>query len=445
MKKRIGVISLGCPKNLVDSEVMLGALDREGYEITNDDREADIIIVNTCGFIEKAKQESIDTILEMARHKSGRLKLLIVAGCLAERYREEIIREMPEVDAVAGTGSYSDIAEIIKKAEDGARPVMCGCNAGVDYLEGDRLLSTYGGYAYLKIAEGCSNCCTYCVIPSIRGPYRSRSLESIINEGRRLAGKGVKELILVAQDTTRYGTDLYGEKSLLELISGLSGLEGIEWIRLLYCYPEEVDDGLIRAFKTNPKLCRYLDMPIQHISDKILGRMGRRSSAEEIKRLLERLRKEIPGLYIRTSLIAGFPGEDEKDFGLLEEFLKQYRLDRVGVFTYSREENTPAANMKPQIDAATKKSRFERLMSLQKDISLQKNQERVGRTYRTLVEGVAEDGIFYRGRTYAEAPEIDGSVFFTSREPLQKGQFVNVSVLCADEYDITGEVYNESS
>lgn len=445
MKKKIGVVSLGCPKNLVDSEVMLGLLKKEDYEITADKNEADIIIVNTCGFIESAKQESINTILEMAGCKNGKCKKLIVTGCMAERYKDEIIKEIPEVDAVIGTGSYAKIAEVIEKVYSGEKPVLCGDLNEMAHLEGERLISKGKGYAYLKIAEGCDNCCTYCIIPKLRGSYRSRKIEDVLKQAEFLADNRMKEIILVAQDTTRYGVDRYGKKKLVELIRSISQIEGVEWIRLLYCYPEEIDDDLIDEIAANKKVCKYIDIPIQHISDKILKMMGRRGGSEEIKGLIKKLRHKISGVVLRTSLIVGFPGEDEDDFEALCRFVEESEFDRLGVFTYSREEDTPAAKLKPQVSKRIKMKRYNDLMSLQKEISGRKNKERLNKIYKVMVEGVSEDGIFYYGRTYAEAPEIDGVVYFTSREPLQTLEFVKIKILNTDEYDLIGEVINEST
>ncbi|NLP14604.1 MAG: 30S ribosomal protein S12 methylthiotransferase RimO [Clostridium sp.] len=451
MNKKIGVVSLGCPKNLVDSEIMLGSLKKKGFEITGDKEEANVIIVNTCGFIESAKEESINTILEMAEYKKGKCKLLIVTGCLVQRYRDEIKKEIPEVDFVVGVSGYCEIAGIIDKAYNSgieavsSNAVYCDNNCGVEYLTNDRLLSTNKGYAYLKIAEGCDNCCTYCVIPSLRGSYRSRSMEDIVCEAQSLAKNGIKEVILVAQDVTVYGRDLYGEKKLVDLIRKISGIQGIEWIRLLYCYPEEIDDALIKEIADNRKVVKYLDMPIQHASDKILKMMGRRGNSEDIKNTLAKLRSSIPRLVLRTSLIVGFPGEDDKDFKILYDFVRGFEFDRLGVFTYSREEGTPAYNLKPQIKKSVKDSRRSDIMQIQKEITVRKNEGRLNRIYKTLVEGVADDGIFYCGRTYAEAPDIDGSIFFTSQEPLKIGGFVNVKILNVDDYDLIGEVMNESS
>ncbi len=443
MNKKIGLVSLGCPKNLVDSELMLGLLKSTGCEIVSDCNEAQIIIVNTCGFIEDAKQESINTIIEMAAYKEKKCELLIVAGCLAERYRQMILDEIPEVDAVLGTGSYSQITEIIKKAYKGSQAAIYAPLVGTEYLEGERILSTGKDYAYLKIAEGCDNCCTYCIIPSLRGRYRSRRLENIIKEAEGLAKMGVKEIILVAQDTTRYGVDLYGEKKLVQLIRGISKLEGIEWIRLLYCYPEEIDQQLIDEIANNEKVCKYLDIPIQHASDDVLKRMGRRGRTEDLKKLIAKLRSQIKGLIIRTTLIVGFPGETEKDFDILTDFVKENRFDRLGIFMYSREDGTPAGKMQHQVSSAVKKARYDKLMGIQSQISEQLNSQCLGKEYLCLVEGVAEDGIFYYGRSYGEAPDIDGKIYFTSREPLKMGQMVNVKILDSDQYDLTGEVRDE--
>lgn len=450
MKKKIGIVSLGCPKNLVDSEIMLGLLKKKDYEITKDEEEANIIIVNTCGFIESAKEESINTILEMAHYKNGNCELLVVAGCLAQRYKHEIIKEIPEVDAVVGTSGYGEIAQIIDKAYGSGNPVNEKAvfhenNGSLEYLKNERLISTNSGYAYLKISEGCDNCCTYCVIPSLRGPYRSRSIEDIVSESQYLSNNGVKEVILVAQDVTGYGKDLYGEKKLVELLRKISSIEGIEWIRLLYCYPEEFDEALINEIADNNKVLKYLDIPIQHASDKILKLMGRRGTSEGVRGLLTRLKSLIPGLVLRTSLIVGFPGEDDKDFKILYDFVKKFEFDRLGVFTYSREEGTPAYDLKPQIKKSVKDSRRSDIMQLQKEIAFAKNENRLNKVYKTLVEGVSDDGIFYYGRTYMEAPDIDGSIFFTSPEPLTKGEFVNVKILNIDDYDLIGEVTNESS
>jgi len=448
LKKKVGIISLGCPKNLVDSEIMLGLLKKNDFEITSDREKANIIIVNTCGFIESAKEESINTILEMTSYKNKNCELLIVVGCLAQRYKDEIIKEIPEVDAVIGVSGYSEIAKVIDKvfSRDNKEKAMFHKDTlNVEYLNNERLLSTNSGYAYLKISEGCDNCCTYCAIPSIRGPHRSRSMEDIVLEAKSLAEKGVKEVILVAQDVTVYGKDLYGQKKLVELLRKISSIQEIDWIRLLYSYPEEIDDELIKEIANNKKIVKYLDIPIQHASDKILKLMGRRSTGEGVRNILDRLKASIPGLVLRTSLIVGFPGEDDKDFKILYDFVRKYEFDRLGVFTYSREEGTPAYDLKPQIKKSVKESRRSDIMQLQKEIVQRKNESRLDQVYKTLVEGVAEDGIFYYGRTYAEAPDIDGSIYFTSIEPLKFGEFVSVKILNIDDYDLIGEVIDESS
>jgi len=438
------MISLGCPKNLVDSEIMLGLL-KKNFEITNDAKNAEILIVNTCGFIDSAKQESIDTILEMAKYKEENAELLIVTGCMAQRYKGSIIEQIPEVDAVVGTGKYAEIANVINRAYEGQKDILVEDLDEVNYLENDRILTTDKGMAYLKIAEGCDNHCTYCIIPSLRGRFRSRTVEAIVKEARVLAESGIKELILVAQDTTRYGIDIYGKKRLVELIRELSKIETIEWIRLLYCYPEEIDDALITEVAENPKVCKYFDIPIQHASDRILKLMGRRGSNAETIEVLAKIRQKVADVFIRTTIIVGFPGETEEDFNILEKFVQNFKFDRLGVFEYSREEDTPAAKMKNQIPKRAKQERRKNLMALQQEITTNKNNARIGSVYKAIVEDISEDGIFYYGRTYAEAPEIDGLVYFTSQEPLEAGQFVNVKILNVDNYDLIGEVVYESS
>lgn len=445
MGKKIGLVSLGCPKNLVDSEIMLGKLRDEGYEFVQDRSDAQIIIVNTCGFIDSAKQESINTIIEMAALKNTNCEMLIVTGCLAERYRDMIFDEVPEVDAVLGTGSYGAITSVLREAYAGKRVSIYGDLNDTSYLDGERVVSTGNGYAYIKIAEGCDNCCTYCVIPLLRGSFRSRKMDSIINEAKKLVASGVKEIILVAQDTTRYGTDNYGKRMLVELLRRLSRLDGIQWIRLLYCYPEEIDDELIEEIAQNEKICKYLDIPIQHASDSILKAMGRRGRSSDISKLLEKLRSAVPGIIIRTTIIVGFPGETEADFKILSDFIEKYRFDRLGVFMYSKEESTSASRMQQQVKAGVKRSRYEKLMRVQSQISAELNSNRLGKTYKVMVEGVSEDGIFYYGRSYAESPDIDGLLYFTSTEPLEGNQMVNVKILDCGEYDLTGEVKHESS
>jgi ribosomal protein S12 methylthiotransferase len=445
LNKKIGVVSLGCPKNLVDSEIMLGMLSGENYEIVNSKSDADILIVNTCGFIESAQQESINTILEMAKEKENKCEVLVVTGCMAERYREKIIEMIPEVDAVVGTGNYKDIANVINSAYRGERPVLYGKLDETDYLDNKRILSGQKHSVYLKISEGCDNCCTYCIIPALRGKYRSRKLESLVKEAGLLAQNGAKEIILVAQDTTRYGLDLYGKKMLPELIRKISEINGIEWIRLLYCYPEEIDDEFIDEIASNPKVCKYLDIPIQHVSDRILKLMGRRGNSSMLRDVLGKLRKNVDNIIIRTSLIVGFPGETEEDFKELYDFVNDFKFDRLGVFTYSKEAGTPAAKMSTQIRKNIKLSRQKKLLELQNKISTDNNLKKLGMTFKTIVEGVADDGIFYYGRTYAEAPEIDGVIYFTSSEPLENGDFVNVHILNTEDYDLIGEVINESA
>ena len=422
---------------------MLGLLKGAQYEIVNDKENADVLIVNTCGFIESAQQESINTILEMAKEKEKGCEILIVTGCMAERYREKILELIPEVDAVLGTGNYKDIAEVINKAYNGEKTVLYGKLDETDYLDEERVTSTQKHTTYLKIAEGCDNYCTYCIIPSLRGKYRSRKMESLIKEANILANNGTKELILVAQDTTRYGVDIYGEKKLPELIREISKIDGIEWIRLLYCYPEEITDELIDEMANNKKVCKYIDIPIQHASDNILKTMGRRGTAEQTRDILNKLKQRIPEIAIRTSLIVGFPGETEQDFEELKEFVEQFEFDRLGVFTYSKEEGTPAFKMKNQIKKHIKLQRQKQLLALQNEVSTKKNMLRLGKTYNAIVEGIADDGIFYYGRTQFEAPDIDGIIYFTSPEPLDIGLFVDVKILNAEDYDLIGEVTNE--
>lgn len=440
MNKKIGIVSLGCPKNLVDSEIMLGMLKHADYEIVNHKENADILIVNTCGFIESAQQESINTILEMAEEKKRSCEVLIVTGCMAERYREKILDLIPEVDAVLGTGNYKEIAEVINRAYQGEKVVSYGKLNETDYLDEERIISSSGHSVYLKISEGCDNRCTYCIIPYLRGAYRSRKIEALVKEAKALAENGVKELILVAQDTTRYGIDIYGRKMLPELIRELSKLKGIEWIRLLYCYPEEIDDELIEEVSSNPKVCKYMDIPVQHASDRILKLMGRRGTIAEIRNALTGLREKVEGISIRTSLIVGFPGETEEDFQQLADFVREFRFDRLGVFTYSKEEGTPAARMKGQIRKNIKVKRQKTILELQNSISKEVNAKRIGKVYKAIVDGIADDGIFYYGRTYAEAPEIDGTVYFTSPEPLETGCFVETRILNSEDYDLIGEV-----
>ncbi|SHJ29830.1 30S ribosomal protein S12 methylthiotransferase RimO [Lutispora thermophila] len=434
----VAMISLGCAKNLIDSEVMLNILKDGKYEITNDPYLADIIIINTCGFIEKAKQESINTIIEMGQYKeNGKCKLLIAAGCLAERYKDELLKEMPELDSVIGTGDYKSIIEVIEKSLKGQKVSLYGHQDKVNIDKLDRYFSTQGSTAYIKIAEGCDNKCTYCIIPSLRGRYRSRKFEEILAEAELLASKGIKELIVIAQDTSVYGRDLYNKLMLPELLKAMAQINGIEWIRLLYTYPDEFNDDLIRVMANEEKICKYVDIPIQHGSNKILKLMGRNTTKEKILSLINRLRKEIPDITIRTTFIVGFPGEDEKDFEELVEFVKKVRFDRMGVFTYSREEDTPAYKLPNQIDEETKLHRHDILMSVQMDISYGKNLNFIGKKLKVLTEGY-EDGQ-YIGRTYRDAPEIDGLVYFTSNYEIKIGEFADVFITDATDYDLLGE------
>ncbi|MBN2039084.1 MAG: 30S ribosomal protein S12 methylthiotransferase RimO [Spirochaetes bacterium] len=428
MGKKVGIISLGCPKNLVDSEIMLGRLIDSGFEITNEEAEAEILIVNTCAFIESAKQEAVDTILEMADYKENHCELLIVTGCLAERYRDELMESMPEIDILIGTGGYAEIAYVIKAAYSSGKSNLYPELNSIDYLENPRLLTSDSGFAYLKISEGCDNRCTYCVIPSVRGRYRSRSVENILEEAKDLAESGKKEIILVSQDTTRYGIDLYGKKSLVKLVKELTKIKKIQWLRLLYCYPEEIDDELINEFKINKKLLSYIDVPIQHISDSILKAMGRRGTGTEIEGVISRLRAEVPDMTLRTSLIVGFPGETEKDFKQLCDFVQRTEFDRLGIFTYSQEEGTKAAEMENQIEESIKEKRLNEIMKIQEAINNKKNSARIGSNSNIIVEGVTEDGLYY-GRTSGEAPDIDWIVKFDSEEELFPGDIVNAKII----------------
>lgn len=438
----VGMISLGCAKNRVDSEIMLGLLSGAEYSITADPAEADVIVINTCGFIESAKQEAIDTILEMAEYKdSGKCKKIIVTGCLSERYAKEIEEALPEVDAIIGIGGYDRICDAVAADTDNVKYVYTEKNYSIDYLNGDRILTTPAGSAYLKIAEGCDNKCTYCAIPSIRGPFRSRDIDDIMDEAIRLVESGVKELVLVAQDTTRYGKDLSADgKPMLDmLIRKLNDIENLHWIRLLYLYPDEMTEDIFSAMRECKKVLPYIDLPLQHVADDVLLRMNRRGNGELIRNTIRRLRREIPNCVIRTSLITGFPGETEEEHLELAEFLREMRLDRVGIFTYSKEHGTEAYKMRPQIRKSVKEKRYAELMSIQREISQQKNIERIGKIYDVIVEGIADDGLFYVGRSYAEAPEEDGNIFFTAKDEIHIGEIVKVKILITEDYDLTGE------
>ena len=434
-------ISLGCDKNLVDSEVMLGLLAKEGYQMVDDEQEADVIVINTCCFIHDAKEESIQTILEMAQYKEeGRLKALIVTGCLAQRYQQEILDEIPEVDAVLGTTAYTEIARAIEEALEGKGKVTTEDLNALPLTDPHRIVTTGGHYAYLKIAEGCGKHCTYCIIPKLRGDYRSVPMERLIAEAKDLAEQGVRELILVAQETTLYGKDLYGEKSLYRLLKELCRIDGIRWIRILYCYPEEIDDPLIQVIKEEKKICHYLDLPIQHASDEVLRRMGRRTSKEQLKTVIGKLRKEIPDICLRTTLITGFPGETKEQHEELMEFVDEMEFDRLGVFTYSPEEDTPAAEMPDQIPEEIKEERQAELMELQQDIAFDAAENMIGKEVLVMIEGKVADENAYVGRTYKDAPGVDGLIFINTEEELMSGDFAKVKVTGALEYDLIGEL-----
>lgn len=444
---KIGVVSLGCPKNLVDSETMLGLIHEENYEITNDPSEAEIIIVNTCGFIESAKEESINTILQMAEYKkSGSCKYIIVTGCLSQRYAEELFSELPEADAIAGVEVYDEIGSIIKRVMNGERFIMLErSKPDVIYTSKEtflpRILTTPSYTAYLKIAEGCDNCCSYCAIPKIRGPYRSKPMEQVLKEAKALAANGVKELIVVAQDTTRYGEDLPGGKLLLaDLLKELNKIESLKWIRVMYCYPNNFTDELIETFASLDKVCKYVDLPLQHASNRLLASMNRYDTREEVETLLAKLRKRIPGIVIRTTFIVGFPGETDADFEKLKEFVEQQRFENAGVFAYSQEEGTVAGAMPNQIPDEIKQERYHELMALQAQISEENHKDTEGQTLEVLVEGIEEDGSgLHYGRSYREAPDIDGLVFIENPGDIKPGCFVKVNILQGFTYESVGE------
>ena len=434
---KVLLISLGCDKNLVDSEVMLGLLNKAGHQLTNDETEADVVVVNTCAFISDAKEESINTIIEMGElKKTGKLKKLIVAGCLSQRYKDEIMKELPEIDVIIGATNYDKIVEAIGTDEESIiddinytpRPIA------------ERIVTTNASMAYFKIAEGCNKLCTYCIIPHIRGRYRSMPMDSLIASAEKLASDGIKEFVLVAQETTLYGVDLYGEKKLPELLTKLSEIEGIEWIRLLYCYPEEITDELIEVMATNPKICHYVDIPIQHSENAILKRMGRRTSREDIVELVGRLRTAMPDIAIRTTLISGFPGETQELHDGLVDFVDECEFDRLGVFTYSPEEGTPAAEYEDQVDGELAVKWRDEIMELQQEISYEKNQQMIGSTQKVLIEGYLVDDDVYVGRTYRDAPGVDGIVFVSAPYELISGSFVDVKITEANEYDLTGVI-----
>ena len=438
---KILFISLGCDKNLVDSEVMLGMLTSKGYEITDDENEADVVVVNTCCFIGDAKEESIHNILEMAElRKAGDIKALIVTGCLAQRYKEEVQTEIPEVDAIIGTTAIDAIVETLEDVLAGQghnhiEDINC-----TPVYDKSRIVTTGGHYAYLKIAEGCDKRCSYCIIPKVRGNYRSIPMESLLAEARKLVEFGAKELILVAQETTLYGKDLYGEKSLPRLLHELCKIDGLYWIRILYCYPEEITDELIETIRTEEKVCHYLDIPIQHASDNILKRMGRRTNQAELRNMIARLRERIPDICLRTTLITGFPGETQEDHEELMAFVDEMEFDRLGVFTYSAEEDTPAAEFEDQIEEEIKKDRQAEIMELQQEIAFEKAENAVGRTVLAMIEGRLPNENAYAARTYMDAPNVDGLVFVQTSRELMTGDFVKVKITGSYEYDLIGEI-----
>ncbi|SHJ44845.1 30S ribosomal protein S12 methylthiotransferase RimO [Tepidibacter formicigenes] len=444
MSLKIALESLGCSKNLVDAEVMLGILKNNGHRLTSNFEQADVIIVNTCGFIESAKEESINAILEFAQYKEkGNFKILIMTGCLAQRYSNELKDEIPEIDAIVGTGSYSKIADIIKRLTEEKNIVELD---ELDFVYDEtlpRYLSTPSYMAYLKIAEGCNNHCTYCIIPKLRGKYRSRKIEDLLKEAKSLANQGVKELVVIAQDTTRYGIDLYGEEKLSYLLRELSEIEELKWIRVMYSYPEALSEEIIRVISENKKICSYFDIPIQHCSDRILKLMNRRTTKDDIKQKIDLIRKNIPDAVLRTSIIVGFPSETEEEFDELKEFVKEVKFDRLGVFAYSKEEGTAAAKLEYQISDNIKEERREELMLIQQKISLKKNRFKIGNVYEVLVEEKLEDNV-YIGRTYQDAYEIDGLVYVNTDKELEIGSFVDVKINNALEYDLMGVILDES-
>ena len=441
---KILFVSLGCDKNLVDSEMMLGMLQEKGFSFTDDETEADIAVVNTCCFIGDAKEESINTLLELSELKeSGQLKGLIAAGCLAQRYKEEIQAEIPQVDAIIGTTAIDSIVAAVEEILAGK-----GCNHYQDInakpvTDKKRVMTTGGHFAYLKIAEGCGKHCTYCIIPKVRGNFRSVPMESLLAEARALADNGVKELILVAQETTLYGMDLYGKKCLPDLLHELAKIPGIYWIRILYCYPEEITDELIEAIATEPKVCHYLDIPIQHGADLVLKRMGRRTNQQELRDIIEKLRDRIPDICLRTTLISGFPGETQEDYEELYRFVNEMEFDRLGVFPYSQEEDTPAALMSDQIPEEVKLQRRDELMELQQEIAFEKAEDMIGQVLTVMIEGKVADEDTYVARTYRDAPNVDGFLFLNTTASLMTGDFVKVQVVDANEYDLIGEMYHE--
>ena len=438
---KVSMVSLGCPKNQVDAEMMLYSLKQAGFELCSEEAQADAIIINTCGFIEDAKAEAIENILEAARYKEeGNLKALIVTGCLAERYKDDVTEEIPEVDVCVGIGSNSKIAEIVKSAIEGNAQNSFGKKTDLD-LNGKRILGGMPFTAYLKVADGCDNCCTYCAIPKIRGRLRSRTIEDCVAEARELAAQGVREFIVVAQDTTAYGSDIYGEPKLAELLKELCRVDGIHWIRTLYTYPDKITDELLDVIASEEKLVKYLDIPLQHVNGEILKKMNRKGDKESLIKLIQKIRTKIPDITLRTTFITGFPGETEEQFCELCEFVKETRFDRLGCFTYSAEEDTIAAEMPDQIDEQTKVSRMENIMDMQTLIAAEKNEEKIGSVIETLIEGWDDYIKCYFGRTTGDEPEVDGKIFFMSTRPLVIGDFVKVQINDCIEYDLLGELY----
>ena len=448
-KIKLFCVSLGCDKNLVDTEKMLGLLNSEGYAFTDDEGEADAILINTCCFIGDAKEESVNTILEMARLKEeGRCRALVVAGCLAQRYKEEILEEIPEVDGILGTTSCDEIVNVLNGilGREKPAPVSCFHDLAEPPTGGEnRVVTTGGYYAHLKIAEGCDKRCTYCIIPYLRGSFRSVPMEQLVQEAGQLAEQGVKELILVAQETTLYGKDLYGEKALPKLLHELAKVPGIQWIRLQYCYPEEITDELIEAIRTEEKVCHYLDIPIQHASDRILRRMGRRTNQAQLREMIAKLRREIPDIALRTTLISGFPGETQEDHEEIMTFVYEMEFERLGVFAYSAEEDTPAYSFPDQVPQEVKEERRDEIMQLQQEIAFEKSEDMVGRVLTVLIEGKVVDEPAYVGRTYMDAPGVDGLIFVNADVELMSGDFVRVRVTGSAEYDLIGEIYDESA
>jgi len=436
---KVGFVSLGCPKNLVNTEKMLSKLADNGYEIVAEDIHADVIVINTCAFIESAKKEAIDNILDIAWLKENRsLKGIVVTGCLAERYKDEILEQLPEVDCVLGTGSYDEICKAVEAAYHKKKYTSYKDINSIP-LGGERVITTPGYFAYLQIAEGCDNCCTYCVIPQLRGRFRSRQFSEILEEAKQLADLGVKEVCLIAQDTTRYGEDIYGTYALDSLITGISKVKGIEWIRLMYCYPDRITDGLIDVIANNKKVVKYIDMPIQHINNDILRAMNRRDTCESIQAVIHKLRARIPGLILRTTVIVGFPGETDAQFEQLHKFIKETKFERLGVFTYSREENTPAYGMPNQVSEKVKKKRYDILMREQQRIHNAFNETFVGKTLRVICEGYDKVAESFYGRSYADAPDIDGKIYFSSGKNLKDGEMLDVEITEVLDYDLVGK------